>query len=198
VTSQTYQSDNYSRHTSTNRLYRKHLESFHATLYEAIEKTGCETLLDAGCGEGFVIDYLASRNPSLKLTGIDLDEKAIEYATSHFGERARFRSGSVYKLPFSDSSFDTVLCSEVLEHLDDPNRAVGELQRVARNYVVVTVPHEPYFGWLNRLGQFFGINPDPGHVNFWTSNTFQAFMRVHFKDPQFTRKQLYQIAVAAV
>ena len=196
ATANTYSSTNHQKHTTRNWFYRKHLEAFYEKLYEMVEQTQCESLLDAGCGEGFVVDYLSRRNPDLKLTGIDVSEEAIEYAKTHFGERARFRPGSVYKLPFSDKSFDTVLCSEVLEHLDDPNRAVAELKRVARKYVVITVPHEPYFQWLNNLGRLIGVATDPEHVNFWTANTFQAFIRVHFDEPTFAWKQLYQLAAA--
>ncbi len=194
----TYESKNHDKHTADNWLYRKHLESFLEKLVDIVRNTGCSTLLDAGCGEGFVVGYISKRLPELKITGVDLSEDAIEYAKSHFGDHARFRTGSVYKLPFSDKSFDTVLCSEVLEHLDDPNRAVGELKRVARHHVIITVPHEPYFQWLNSLGQLVGVSSDPGHVNFWTSNTFQAFVRAHFPDATFEWKQLYQIALAVV
>lgn len=198
VTTDTYESTNLSKHTASNWLYRKHLESFFEKLFEMVSKTECESLLDAGCGEGFVVDFLAERLPDIKITGVDVSEKAIAYANQHFGEKARFRTGSVYKLPFSDKSFDLVLCSEVLEHLDDPNKAVNELKRVARNHVIITVPHEPYFQWLNNLGQLIGVSDDPEHVNFWTSSTFQAFIRAHFDDPTFAWKQLYQIALAKV
>lgn len=189
-------STNHNKHTTSNWFYRKHLESFFEKLGESVEETGCTTLLDAGCGEGFVADFLSKRLPDLKVTGVDINSEAIEFAKEHFGDEAVFRTGSVYKLPFSDNSFDTVLCSEVLEHLDDPNRAVSELKRVARDYVVITVPHEPYFQWLNNISQWLHLGPDCAHVNFWTSNTFQAFISAYFDDPKFEWKQLYQIAIA--
>lgn len=198
VTARTYESANLAKHTADNWLYRKHLERFYEKLADVVRQSECETLLDAGCGEGFVVDFLTRTIPDLKVTGVDVSEEAIEYAKEHFGDNARFRTGSVYKLPFSDRSFDAVLCSEVLEHLDDPNRAVSELKRVARSHVIITVPHEPYFQWLNNLGQLVGVSKDPGHVNFWTSNTFQAFVRAHFDNPTFAWKQLYQIALAQV
>ena len=191
-------STNHNKHTTGNWLYRKHLESFLDQMYRMLASTEPATVLDAGCGEGFVVDYLARRDADLRIVGVDLSAAAVDYAQAHFGDRARFRTGSVYKLPFSDRSFDTVLCSEVLEHLDDPDRAVEELKRVARKAVLITVPHEPYFQWLNSLGRRLGINPDAGHVNFWTAATFEVFIRKHFEAPTFARKQLYQLAVAAV
>ena len=198
VATSAYVSRNHHKHTSSNWLYRKHLERFYGRLLEMIGETECESLLDAGCGEGFVLNAVAEAYPDMKLTGIDTSEQAIEYAKEHFGEKARFRPGSVYKLPFSDKSFDTVLCSEVLEHVDDPNRAVGELKRAARKYVVISVPHEPYFQWLNNMGKLIRVTGDPEHVNFWTSKTFPAFIRAHFDEPSFEWRQFYQIAVARV
>ena len=54
--------------------------------------------------------------------------------------------GSVTELPFANSTFDTVLCAEVLEHIrfDDVPRALGELRRVARGQVVISLPHPGY------------------------------------------------------
>lgn len=194
----TWVSTNHNKHTTQNWLYRKHVESFLDQLYAMLAATEPKSVLDAGCGEGFGVDFLAARNPELRLVGVDLSEEAVAYANEHFGDRGRFRTGSLYKLPFSDNSFDTVLCSEVLEHLDEPDRAVKELKRVARNYVVITVPHEPYFQALNTLGRWLRVNPDAGHVNFWTSKTFQEFIRRHFDAPTFAWKQLYQLAAAKV
>lgn len=198
VTGATWVSTNHNKHTTQNWLYRKHIEIFLDQLYEMLAKTEPKSVLDAGCGEGFVVDFLARRNPELKLVGVDLSDAAVAYANTHFGDKARFRTGSIYKLPFSDRSFDTVLCSEVLEHLDDPSKAVEELKRVARNYVLITVPLEPYFQWLNSFGRMLRLNPDAGHVNFWTASTFEAFIRRHFEEPVFSRKQLYQLVLAKV
>lgn len=195
---QTYQSPNYHKHTHGNRLYRWHLRAFMQRVYEMLKQTEAETVLDAGCGEGFVIDYLHQQDPSLQFTGVDIDEDAIAYAKEHFGDYARFRTGSIYKLPFSDNSFDAILCSEVLEHLDRPERAIEELKRVAREHVLITVPREPHFHWVNSLGRWLGLSPDPGHVNFWTKATFQDFIRLYFEDPVFAWKHVYQIALAKV
>lgn len=194
----TYTSPNHRKYTSGSKIYDWHIRSVMERVGELVESTHPQSLLDAGCGEGFAIDHLSRRFPEVKLTGVDLSEEAISYAQEHFGERARFRTGSVYKLPFSDRAFDTVLCSEVLEHVDDPSAAIKELKRAARNYVVITVPLEPYFQWLNVLGQKMGVSLDPGHVNFWTKKAFMKFMRYHFEEPEFAWKHIYQFMVARV
>ena len=146
-----YSSANKERHTRSGRIARWYLRSVNEAIFELVARSGAKTVLDAGCGEGFVTRYLAERDPSLALTGIDLSPKAIAYAERHFGYAATFDVGSVLQLPYGDSAFDTVVCSEVLEHVEDWHRAIAELKRVARRHVIITVPHEPYFRVLNDL-----------------------------------------------
>ncbi len=197
--SKAHTSANHQKYTHPNRLYQWHLHAFLEQVYQLLDRTEAQSVLDAGCGEGFVTSYLAQQNPQLRLTGVDLNPEAIVYAQEHYGDRASFRTGSLYKLPFSDNSFDTVLCSEVLEHLDDTTRAVDELKRVARRHVLITVPREPYFKFFNDIGRRLGVSPDPGHVNFWTKKTFQQFIKNHFDAPIFAWKHvIYQMALAGV
>jgi ubiquinone/menaquinone biosynthesis C-methylase UbiE len=193
-----YFTPNHHKYTVQNRFYQWHLEEFFRSLYELLARTRPRTVLDAGCGEGYGISFLLRRNGGIRYTGLDVNGDAIAYARSHFGDHACFKTGSIYRLPFSDRSFDTVLCSEVLEHLEDPERAIGELKRVARRYVIVTVPREPYFDSITRLAQLVGIGGDPGHINFWTKRAFKDFMLQHFDDPVFDWKHVYQLALAEV
>ena len=196
--STSYRSPNHHKYTVDNALYQRHLQAFLDVLCGLLDQSAPETVLDAGCGEGFVVDRIARHDPSLAITGIDLSEGAIAYAREHFGRQATFLTGSIYDLPFEADAFDTVVCSEVLEHLDEPARALRELRRVARRYVLVTVPREPYFQWLNTMGQWLGISPDPGHVNFWTKAGFQEFIHPPFSEVQFAWKHIYQLALAKV
>ena len=189
-----YTSSNLHKYTSGGRVYHWHLRQFMHELYEMLAATGPQSVLDAGCGEGFVTRFLCEQNAGWELTGVDLSEAAIRYARRHSNGDARFAVGDLYDLPFEDDAFDTVLCSEVLEHLEDPGRAFGELRRVARRSVVVSVPREPYFQWLNDLGQALGLSPDPGHVNFWNEQGFQRFVRRHLHRPRFSTKHIYQLA----
>src|SRR5262249_18340634 len=86
--------------------------------------------------------------------------------------------GSVDALPFPSRRFDVVTCLEVLEHLDHPERALGELRRVARHAVVVSVRYEP---WL-RLGNVLrgkhlnGLGNLPEHVQHWSIQSFEKFL----------------------
>ena len=75
-------------------------------------------VLDAGCGEGVLVDEFADR---LQMTGVD----------AHYAS-ARVTTGSLLALPFAAASFERALCLDVLEHLayEDQPRALAELHRV--------------------------------------------------------------------
>ena len=178
------------------RIARWHLRSVNEAIFGLVARSGAKTVLDAGCGEGFVTRYLAERDPALALTGIDLSPEAIAYAQRHFAHVANFDVGSVLQLPYGDSAFDTVVCSEVLEHVGDWRRAIAELKRVARRHVIITVPHEPYFRVLNDLAQVVRFCQDPGHINFWSWSAFKAMIRANFASAALARKHLiYQLAL---
>ena len=88
-------------------------------------------VLDAGCGEGVLVDEYAGR---LAIEGVDAN-----YASD------RVRKASLTALPYADASFDRALCLDVLEHLPfaDQPRALAELRRVLEpgGELLVSVPN---------------------------------------------------------
>lgn len=88
-------------------------------------------VLDAGCGEGVLVDEYSAR---LDIVGVDANYSS-----------GRVTHGSVTALPFPDASFDRALCLDVLEHLSyaDQPRALGELARVLKpgGILLLSVPN---------------------------------------------------------
>jgi ubiquinone/menaquinone biosynthesis C-methylase UbiE len=174
-------SSNYRKHTAVNPLQRVLIDRFHNKILAEIVALSPRTFLDAGCGEGFVCRRIIDAVPDIALTGCDVSGVALEIAASANPE-ARFVAGSVVDLPFADRSFDVVGCFEVLEHLpgDLPRRALTELARVARQAVVLSVPHEPMFSLANAArGRNLEVRPrgsDPDHKQFWSRSAFGALV----------------------
>ena len=85
---------------------------------------------------------------------------------------------SVYNLARPDRSYDLVFILEVLEHLDDPRRALEEVCRISRRWVICSVPREPVWRVLNlmRLKYVGGLGNTPGHVNHWSKGAFTDFV----------------------
>jgi len=102
-----------------------------------------ETLLDVGSGRGVFLWPLLDAFPDLDVAAIDILEhrRAVLQAVRAGGVgRLSVHDMNVTDLSFGDGSFDVATVLEVLEHLEQPERAVRELVRVARRFVVASVP----------------------------------------------------------
>ncbi len=169
--------DNYKKHTTGSPLQQFLIDRFFSTLFTEIKKLQPESILDVGCGEGFTLQKLKDKGIGKKLEGIEYLARAIEIGNQiHPG--LKLKQGDIYNLPYKDNEFDLVLCTEVLEHLEDPESALKELKRVAQRYCVISVPNEPWF----MLGNFLrGKNlsrwgNDIEHIGHWTHAGIKKFV----------------------
>ncbi len=174
-----YDASNYRKHMSGNPAQRWLISRFHRQIADRIAAMAPESLLDAGCGEGFVAKMLRERMPHLALTGFDFDPAAVKLAQAA-NPGAEFTTASIFEIPYPEQSFDVVGCFEVLEHQTDPLPALRELTRVAKRAVIVSVPHEPFFSLSNAArGKNWDIRPrgsDPDHKQLWSRADFGAFV----------------------
>lgn len=170
---------NYRKHTSDNPIQRRLIGRFHDKIEGIITDLHPQTLLDAGCGEGFVAEFLLSAMPELQITGFDVLEDSVKLAAMR-NPRAHFTAGDIYNIDQEDDSFDVVIALEVMEHLHEPDKALAEMARAAKDYVVLSVPHEPFFCLANAArGKNLDIDPkgsDPDHRNFWSREKFGEFV----------------------
>ena len=100
------------------------------------------SILDAGCGDGFLLEALSGNCHAM--TGVDISMKALELARRRLGAKALFAQAFLEKLPFKNDAFDIVVTAHTLEHVKDLHKAVSELIRVARKRLVVLVPSQEY------------------------------------------------------
>jgi|GEM_PF-482771 len=96
----------------------------------------CHSILDVGCGDGRVTNELLRQGRSV--VGLDISRGGLKYV------RTEAICGSADVLPFTDNSFNLVLCTETLEHLPETiyHKALAELERVARQFILAGVPFE--------------------------------------------------------
>ena len=195
VSAEQHRSANLNKYTTGNKLYRWHMETFHDHVAGLVSGLNPSSLLDVGCGEGFLAANLHSRMPGVAISGVDASEGAITFARSEFGDAAVFETGDIFDLRFADNAIDVVLYSEVLEHLHDPASAIREMMRVAKVGLVLTVPLEPYFKFFNDIARALRISPDPEHVQFWRHDAWKRFVSGICPNATFTTLHYYQTAV---
>lgn len=106
----------------------------------AVAATRGPAVLEVGVGAGQTFNILARDHSIERLVGLDVvwNRKLIR------PDRGILELGSILRLPYAAQSFDTVLCMEVLEHLEaiEFPKALHEIRRVCRGTLVMTVPYE--------------------------------------------------------
>jgi 2-polyprenyl-3-methyl-5-hydroxy-6-metoxy-1,4-benzoquinol methylase len=177
---------NLQKHLNPNPVQRYLLRRFHRRMAFLLKATGARRILDAGCGEGFVVSYLLQETDGLTITGIDCSLEAIEMARQMV-PGVLFDAGDLREMPYSDGSFDLVMCLEVLEHLPDPHKGLRELRRVTSAHCLVSVPHEPFFRATNFLrGRHVPAwGRDPEHLQHWTARQFRRLVEQYFEVERF-------------
>jgi 2-polyprenyl-3-methyl-5-hydroxy-6-metoxy-1,4-benzoquinol methylase len=172
----------YDKYGSTNPVVRRLMNGFESTLEELWHKAAPESILDVGCGEGVLTEQWADKLGDGRIVGIDLDDPKLK---AEWDKRRRanleYRVEDATNLSFADNEFDMATAIEVLEHVPDPERTVAEMARVAKRWVLVSVPREPLWRGLNmaRGAYVKDLGNTPGHINHWSKRSFVAMLSRH-------------------
>jgi len=97
------------------------------------------SVLDVGCGKGFMLHDFKELMPKLSITGLDVSAYAIDHAIETV--RDSVRVGDAQALPYADRSFDLVISINTVHNLplDGCKRALREIQRVTRKHAFIMV-----------------------------------------------------------
>lgn len=171
---------NYAKHTSWNPVQKILISNFYKTFFNFFKRCRAESVLDVGCGEGITLNKLTQMYPNLKAEGLDYSEEAIKIGKQVY-PNLKLIKGDIYKLPYKDNSFEVVLCNEVLEHLEYPEKALDELKRVSSKYLLLSVPHEPFFKLAQLIrGKYLSSwGNHPEHIQHWSSRSFSEMLSRH-------------------
>ncbi|WP_158904633.1 bifunctional 2-polyprenyl-6-hydroxyphenol methylase/3-demethylubiquinol 3-O-methyltransferase UbiG [Burkholderia sp. L27(2015)] len=122
-------------------------------------------VVDIGCGVGDLLSEVRKRRPAIRIFGLDFSSKAVEGAGAAMPD-GEFRQFVIERtLPYETASFDVVMCTDVLEHLENPRLVAAELVRICRpgGLVAIVVPD-------GDVDQFFG------HYWFWNEQSLGALL----------------------
>lgn len=111
-----------------------------------------ESVIDIGCGRGYFLEQLV-KNGAKNIWGCDLFDQVPVAGTT-------YKKGNIEQLPFEDKSFDVVICSHILEHVKNFDKAVDEIKRIARKKVIITVPKQRYYYYTLDLHIRFFYAPE--------------------------------------
>ncbi len=171
--------NHYDKYNSKNPIEQKLMRGFFgcvSSLFDIVKKDGDPSrVLEAGCGEGVFTAFVAKEFKKARIEAFDVEDIVIEKAVANYADlNIDFYTGSIYDTGKEDDSIPLVICSEVLEHLEDPVRALRELVRIGSVYIFVSVPHEPIWRILNmcRFKYLKDLGNTPGHINHYSKKGF--------------------------
>ncbi len=123
-------------------------------------------LLDIGCGSGTITAFLGQSLGIREVYGIDIAGPNVESALAQ-GVKACRIDCNQEELPFKEKYFDAVFAGEVIEHVLDPDRLLGEIHRtlVRGGVLVLTTPN--LGSWFNRLALLLGWQPLGSGTSFY-------------------------------
>lgn len=132
-------------------------------------------VLDVGCGAGYGAASMAETAAST--LGFDISAESVDYATMHYGKKAKFMVGSAESFPADIGSFDLITAFEVIEHLSDWPRLLSEAKRVLADdgLFLVSTPNKTYYS-ESRLHE----GPNPFHIHEFEYEEFREALRACF------------------
>jgi len=143
-----------------------------------------QKVLDLGCGDG-VLSYMLWKRKA-DTVGVDHSEKGIELArTMHkkLNSNVIFHMSSAYDLPLDNKSVKGIICSDVIEHVQEPNKLLDEIDRVLKvgGHAVISTPIRRTKDPLDKM-----------HVREWFEDEFVDLIKnkftryeVHYTHPIF-------------
>jgi len=119
-----------------------------ARIKEALSSIGYHNVVfDGGCGSGEYLKRIQSANLCKEIVGLEYDEENFKKLLSNLEgkENVKVVRGSLLEAPFPDSFADLVMSTQVLEHIEEHEKAASELNRLLKpgGYAIITVPHPP-------------------------------------------------------
>lgn len=149
-------------------------------LYINLIGTG-KRILEVGCRSGNLTQYYHSKNDVI---GVDVDRNALLEFEKRLGLKSKWVDVDSEQLPFDDNYFDTVVFSEVMEHLRFPHRVLCEISRVLtiKGKLVGSVPNA--FRLRNRWKFLLGkpFESDPSHLRSYSHETLKEELSKIFEN----------------
>lgn len=153
------------------------------TLLSILNKTSNGCILDLGCGNGHLVDYLI--NKGYNVYGTDASENGIAIAKKQYSDRFFVQDLSTGKLPteLQNIQFDTIISTEVIEHLYNPEGFIDFCKDILQpnGEIIISTPYHGY--WKNLALAIFdkwdshhGPTWHGGHIKFWSRKTLSQLL----------------------
>lgn len=131
-----------------------------------LRKIKYSTVIDVGCGDGGLFPLLDSNT---SYTGVDISPTQLSYFKKSLPKKIKnmphLIEEDISKLSFKDNTFNLLLACDVLEHVIDPIKVIGEIRRVVKKegYIIFCIPTEEMLQLVRLLTFRFPLR-SPDHI----------------------------------
>jgi ubiquinone/menaquinone biosynthesis C-methylase UbiE len=167
--------------TAYDQFYEKHDEAWRMLgakykaqhIIEVCRGLTFTNVLEVGAGDGSILKFLSDQNFAPELNAVEISASGVEYIQSRGIQNLKsVQVFDGYKLPFGDDSFDLIILSHVLEHVEHERLLLREIKRVAK-HCVIEVPRDYKAGVDRRIKHFLAY----GHINVYTPTSLRYLLR---------------------
>ena len=142
---------------------------------EIMRTNGLRTIYDVGCGSGYKLINILGEYDTI---GIDLPQ-TIDVVKTRYSDRKWLTAS------FDDTNLpnaDLVICSDVIEHVDDPDALMHFIVNCAKDWIVISTPDRDLI-YRHRLlnKSYYGPPDNPSHIREWTMPEFRRYVEPFVK-----------------
>ncbi len=167
--------------TAYDEFYNKHDEAWRMLgakykaqhIVDVCKGHNFKKVLEVGAGDGSILKFLADQNFAPEYHAVEISESGVAHILSrNINDLLSVQLFDGYKLPFEDNSFDLIILSHVLEHVEHERMLLREIKRVA-NHCIIEVPLDYRPGVDQRIKHFLAY----GHINVYTPTSLRYLLR---------------------
>jgi ubiquinone/menaquinone biosynthesis C-methylase UbiE len=167
--------------TAYDEFYEKHDEAWRMLgakykaehIIDVCKSRTFKKVLEVGAGDGSILKYLADAGFAESYYAVEISESGVDHIKSRNIKALKsVQLFDGYKLDFKDRSFDLVILSHVLEHVEHERMLLREIKRVA-GHCVIEVPLDYRTGVDKRLKHFLAY----GHINMYTPTSLRYLLK---------------------
>jgi 2-polyprenyl-3-methyl-5-hydroxy-6-metoxy-1,4-benzoquinol methylase len=174
----------YKDYGYNNDLKPIHFGYIEPAIINWLDKTRNKAILDIGCGNGYLVNELISKGYSAY--GIDASAEGIEQARKANPNAFYVQDVSSRELPaeIRQVKFDTLICTEVIEHLYDPAEFIAFCRSILTpgGEIIISTPYHGYLkNLMLSLFNKWDAHMSPlwmgGHIKIWSRDTLTALLK---------------------
>ncbi|MCO5937198.1 class I SAM-dependent methyltransferase [Mucilaginibacter sp. RB4R14] len=163
--------DFYKTHDEAWRMLGAKYKAYH--IIDVCKGQSFKKVLEVGAGDGSILKKLSDYNFATEYHAVEISDSGVEHIKSrNIKNVVSVQEFDGYKLPFEDDSFDLIILSHVLEHVEHERLLLREIKRVSKHFVI-EVPIDYKTNVDKRIKHFLAY----GHINMYTPTSLRYLLQ---------------------